>query len=50
MSCNAIGTGRDRELGGAYRVRVVSAPRVADGCHMIDIDAEAELRDHVAIR
>ena len=39
---DAIAARSDRELGGAHRVGVTSAARVADRGHVIDVDAEAE--------
>ena len=42
MRGDAVGAGRDRELGRAHRIGMAPAARVADGGDVVDIDAEAE--------
>ena len=42
MRGDAVGAGRDRELGRAHRIGMAPAARVADGGDVIDIDAEAK--------
>ena len=41
MRGDAVGAGLDRSQRGAHRVRPLTAPRVAQGCDVIDVDAEA---------
>ena len=42
MRGDAVAAGGDRELGGAHRIGMAPAARVADGGDVIDVDAEAE--------
>ena len=42
VSGDPVGAGRDRDLGGAHRVGMAPAARIAQRCDMIDVDAEAE--------
>ena len=42
MRGDAVGAGRDRELGRAHRIGMAPAARVADGGDVIDVDAEAQ--------
>ena len=42
MRGDAVGARRDRELGGAHRIGMASAARVADGGDVVDVDAEAQ--------
>ena len=42
MRGDAVGAGRDRELGRAHRIGMAPAARVADGGDVVDIDAEAK--------
>ena len=44
MRGDAVGAGRDRDLGGLNRIRMPPAARIADGGDMVDVDAEAEVR------
>ena len=39
---DAVGAGRDRDLGGLDRIGMLAAARVTDGGDMVDVDAEAE--------
>ncbi len=43
MGSDAVGARLDRQLGGAYRIRMAPAARVADGGDVVDIDAETQL-------
>ena len=43
MRGDAVGAGRDRELGRAHRIGMAPAARVADGGDVIDVDAEAQM-------
>ena len=45
MRGDAVGAGLDRELGRAHRIGMPPAARVADGRDVVDIDAEAKMRD-----
>ena len=45
MRGDAVGAGRDRELGRAHRIGMPPAARVADGRDVIDVDAEAQMRN-----
>ena len=49
MRGDAVGAGRDRELGRAHRIGMAPAARVADGGDVIDIDAEAQARQRSSI-
>jgi hypothetical protein len=40
---NAVGAGCRGQLRRPYRIRMAAATGVADGCDVVDIDAEAEL-------
>ncbi len=42
MRGDAVGAGLDRGQRGAHRIRPLAAPRVAQGCDVIDIDSEAQ--------
>jgi hypothetical protein len=42
MRGDAVGARLDRGQRGAHRIRPLACPRVAKGCDVIDIDAEAE--------
>ena len=42
MRGDAVGAGRDRDLGGAQRIGMPPAARIADGGDVVDVDAEAE--------
>ena len=51
MRGDAVGAGRDRELGRAHRIGMAPAARIADGGDVVDIDAEAQAgRSHLVIR
>ncbi len=43
MRGDAVGAGRDRELGRAHRIGMPPAARVADGRDVVDVDAEAKM-------
>ena len=43
MRGDAVGAGLDRELGGAHRIGMAPAARIADGGDVVDIDAEAKI-------
>jgi hypothetical protein len=40
---DAVGAGRDRLMRGAQGIGVTAAAGVADGRHVIDVDAEAQM-------
>ena len=41
---DAVGAGLDGQVGGAQRVGMAPAARVADGGDVVDVDAEAQVR------
>ena len=41
---DAVGAGLDGQVGGPHRIGMAAAARVADGGHVIDVDAEAQVR------
>ena len=45
MRGDAVGAGLDRELGRAHRIGMPPAARVADGRDVVDVDAEAKMRE-----
>ena len=47
MGRDPVGAGEDRQMGGADRVRMGAAASVADGRHMVDVDAEAQRRSFI---
>ena len=47
---DAIGTSLDCEVGGAQRIGMTPSARVADGCNVIDVDTETEMRGHKRLR
>ena len=51
MRGDAVGAGLDRQLGGAHRIGMPPAARVADGGDVVDVDAEAQMRNrrHVVV-
>jgi hypothetical protein len=40
---DAVGSCRDRQMRGAQRIGVMPAAGVADGRHVVDVDAEAKV-------
>jgi hypothetical protein len=40
---DAVGTGRDRLMRGAQGIGMAAAASIADGRHVIDVDAEAQM-------
>ena len=44
MRGDAVGAGRLRQDGGAHRIGIVAAARIAHGGDVIDVDAEAQAR------
>ena len=40
---DAVGAGLHGEVGGAQRIGMAAAARVADGGHVVDVDAEAQI-------
>ena len=44
MRGDAVGAGRERDLGGLHRVGMLAAARVTHGGDMVDVDAEADGR------
>ena len=50
MRRDAVGAGLDRQHRGADRIGMPSAPRVADGGDVIDVDAEAKMRTRGHVR
>ncbi len=46
MRGDAVGAGGGGDLGGAQRIGMAAAPRVADGGDMIDVDAQPQFRGH----
>ena len=42
MRRNAVGAGLDREMRGAQGIGMTAAASIADGCDVIDVDAEAQ--------
>ena len=51
MRGDAVGARRDRQLGGAHRIGMPAAAGVADGGDVVDVDAEAQMRNrrHVVV-
>ena len=47
MRGDAVGAGRDRDLGGLQRIGMAPAARVAHGRDVVDVDAEAQLGGRV---
>jgi hypothetical protein len=47
MRRDAIGASGFGQLGGMDRIRVDAATGVAEGCHMIDIHAQAKIIFHL---
>ena len=45
MRGDAVGARRDRQLGGAHRIGMPAAARVADGGDVVDVDAESQMRN-----
>jgi hypothetical protein len=45
MRRDAVGAGGDRDRRRAHRVRVRAAARIADGRDMVDVDAQAKMRN-----
>ena len=46
MRRDAVGAGGFGRLGRMHGVRMAAAPRIADGRHVVDIDAEAKVAFH----
>ena len=44
MRGDAVGAGLHRQMGGAQRIGMAPAAGVADGGHVVDVDAEAQVR------
>jgi hypothetical protein len=44
MRGDAVGAGRDRDLGGLDRIGMPPAARIAHGGDVVDVDAEADWR------
>ena len=40
---DAVGAGRDRQMRGAQGIGMAAAAGVADGRHVVDVDAEAQM-------
>ena len=42
MRRDAVGAGRNRDLGGLHRIGMLAAARIAHGSDVVDVDAEAD--------
>ena len=46
---DAVGAGLDGQMRGAQRIGMPAAARVADGGHVVDVDAEAQMRGRKSV-
>ena len=50
MRCDAVGAGSDGDERGTHRIRPRPAPRITQGCDMVDVNSEAQWKcGHVAL-